>query len=95
MIRLLMLAVLLAGCSPKPGIKPVLDPVDLRCHPACAEPCSLSARWDPLDPSNPAAWDQLVTEVLVPLATQLKVCETRRASCAACLDRGRQLNIIR
>jgi hypothetical protein len=94
MIRVLLIALALTACARQP-IKPD-DPVDLRCNPACETACDVRVpEWQPADPNSPTAWDELVTQVLIPLAAKAETCEARRAACVACIDRGREHGVIR
>lgn len=90
----MLLAACLTACARQP-IKPD-GPVDLRCNPACETACDVRApEWQPADPDSPTAWDDLVTQVLIPLAAKAETCEARRAACVACIERGREHGVIR
>lgn len=94
MIRALLLTLALAACARQP-IMPT-DPVDLRCNPACETACDVRVpEWKPADPDSPTAWDDLITQVLIPLAKKAETCEARRAACVACIERGREYGVIR
>lgn len=91
---LILIACCLAACARQPIIPS--EPVDLRCNPACEVACDTRAPvWQPADPNSPTAWDELVTQVLVPLVARAEICEERRAACVACIERGREHGVIR
>lgn len=92
-------AVLLMGCNGGSGTREIAPPVQAQCEETqCRNPCvgedgDTGVRWDGT-PTDPAAFDALVDDVVEPLADLLRQCEVRRKACQQCLDRLREADVI-
>lgn len=94
---LLFLIFALAGCDNMQlrAERPV--PVNAHCDPICFDSCvdgkDTGVRWQ-CDPNSPACWDELSEGVAMPLGDKLRVCDTRRESCARCLTNLKKRRVI-
>lgn len=89
---LLLVILLLSACSSMKGAIPA------QCNAMCFQPCvskdgDTGVRWDAKE-ADPGAWDALVGDVTIQMATKLRTCEVRRQSCTQCLERLRDQNLI-
>jgi hypothetical protein len=92
-------AVFLVGCHGGSGSRETPPPVQAQCEETqCRNPCvsedgDTGIRWDG-SPTDPAAFDALVDDVVEPLVEKLRQCEVRRKACEQCLDRLREAGVI-
>lgn len=92
-------AVFLVACSQGSGSTKMPPPVAALCDDAvCRNPCvgedgDTGIRWDGT-PTDPAAFDALVADVVEPLGAKLRSCELARKSCQQCLDRLIEAGVI-
>lgn len=92
-------AVLLVGCAQGSGSTKQPPPIAAQCEETlCRNPCvgedgDTGIRWDGT-PTDPAAFDALLGDVIEPLGEKLRTCEERRRSCVQCLDRLREAGVI-
>lgn len=97
--------VLLTGCVHNPH---KVVPPDIQCVDFCRETCPFVVGeknnlplvepplWEPRDPDNPEAWDEIRPQVVIPLETGLAKCELARQSCVQCIDDyNTQLRVLR
>lgn len=94
MLRVLVLCLLLTGCGGiRNWIKP--PPVPATCASECFAPCDTTRPlWEPVNPEDPAAWDDIRPQVVEPLVKNLRTCEVRRRACESCLRRLEQAAVI-
>lgn len=88
---------LLAGCQ---GSSPsdLRPPVSAQCGDRCFVPCveedgDTGIRWDG-SPVEAEAWDRLASDVTVPLADRLRVCDQHRQDCVDCIERLKKSGVI-
>lgn len=75
--------------------RPTLDPVPAQCDSACLTPCDTTwPRWTPVDPEDPRAFDDKVTQVEIPAREKLEMCEAKRRNCQACLESLERRKVI-
>jgi hypothetical protein len=95
-IRLLLIMLLLAGCTAAPVIEraPALA-VPIACDSSCTTPCGPASwpRWAG-DPDDGRTWDRIGDDVVAPLRSLVDTCEAARASCVRCLRRLERAGII-
>lgn len=98
MNRVLLLGTLVltlgTGCAHEVRMAPVaLDPINIHCPAECFQACPALEQWVP-DPDGFGNWDTL-RELAASDAAAIKQCDQRRASCAACIERGQKAGAIR
>jgi hypothetical protein len=93
MIRFsLLVLVLVAGCGPTRYVEQ--QPVDAQCQSLCFVKCERPVVQWTGDANDPAMWDQLVPQVIVPYQLAVDECEARRSACAQCLVRLEKSSVV-
>lgn len=105
-VGLILVALVLSGCDPARHFFGKADPVPLTCSAECTTPCASLVplpRWQSGTADELRAVLMLDAQICgLPINGQpsvnaaiLEQCETRRASCASCLDNLRKNGVIK
>lgn len=97
MIRLIIAAAAIVAATGFTGCqeRPTLDPIPAQCDSACLTPCDTEwPRWTPVDPEDPRAFDDRVTQVDIPAREKLETCEAKRRNCQSCLESLERRKVI-
>jgi hypothetical protein len=88
-IRVAILALLLAGCASAPSVPSQLAALHATCDSTCTASCLPDQwpQWECPDPEDAACWDAQPETVALPLRTIALRCETARNACVRCLQR--------
>lgn len=85
----------LAGCAARPIVESLPPPPDPQCSPLCGVQCDAAGiEYAPVTAAGNAV-GELVEQVLIPLRARIDRCELSRHACAVCIDRLRDVGVIR
>jgi hypothetical protein len=94
-IRVALFALLLAGCATAP-IPPERVTPSMKCADECRQACLVTVpAWMPPNPEDAEAWSFIRPQVVDPMASELRRCEGRRASCVACIDAAIKAGVVK
>lgn len=94
MIRVAVIAALLAGCA-QPVIQQPPEPPIAQCEAVCWTPCNASGIAFAPAPETTDAIGDLVQQVVIPLRGRIEQCEVSRLACQQCIDRLKRAGVIR